>query len=132
MIPTRGRRPASEIAADAEPAFHRQEHPGDQVESRRDLQEHLEEARLVEGQIEPDRAAHAEVPAAGRARIADEQRAPAGADVPVELDLALGLDELRFPQVVDVQAGAAVAGAPVADQSPVPIVEAAAAIAVSV
>jgi len=96
----------------------------------RDLDEHLQEARLVEGQVQTDRRAHADVPAIVRAGIAQEECARTRADVPVQLGRAI--DQLRLPEVVDVHAAAAVTVAAIADRAPVPIAEAAAAVAVAV
>src|SRR5688572_24176079 len=102
-----------EVASNAEAAFQRQKCGWDDVEHRRDLREHLEEARLTERQVEPDRRAHPAGPAAVGAGSAEEEHPPAQADVPVELRRLV--DQLRLPQIVEVDAGAAVAVPAIAD-----------------
>src|SRR5262245_17597598 len=111
----------SEIKPDAEAALDVQPQPWYQHEHRRDLEEHLEEARVVEHQIEADRAARPDAGAVAVA-VADPGQAPAGSDVPVQLSLAA--HDVGLPEVVHVDRRPVVAAA-LADHVAVVVGEAA-------
>src|SRR6185503_7758644 len=113
--------PQLEIKPDAEAALDVQPQPWYQHEHRRDLEEHLEEARVVEHQIEADRTARPDAGAVAVA-VADPGQAPADADVPVQLSLAA--HDVGLPELVHVDRRPVVAAA-LADDVSVVVGEAA-------
>src|SRR3954463_7009055 len=110
--------PASEIESDAETAFYLEPESWNENERRGYLEEHLEESRIVEHQIEAQRGARAQREAVAAA-VPRPDRAAAHADVPVQLRLTA--HDVGLPQVVHVEGAVvvAVAGAVAVVEAPV-------------
>jgi hypothetical protein len=112
----------SEVEPRAEAAFYVEAEPWHDVKRRRELDEDLEERRVREHQVEADGHARREREAVA-ATSSEPEHPAAGADVPVELGLPA--NEVRLPEVVEVDRPVAVAAEAAAVGAPRGVVPAA-------